>query len=40
VTGTAALALKLLGRAQTAEDAQAMAETMWRERQRRLRLAA
>lgn len=38
VTGTAALCLKLLGRAGTMEEAQAMAEALWRER--RLPLAA
>ena len=29
VTGTAALALKLLGRAETSDDADAMAQQMW-----------
>lgn len=32
ITGTAAMALKLLGRARSNADAQAMAERMWRER--------
>jgi anthranilate phosphoribosyltransferase len=40
VTGTAALALKLLGRAATCADAQAQAEAMWRDRRRRLPIAA
>lgn len=40
VTGTAAVALKLLGRAGTVEEAQALAEAMWRERRRQLPLAA
>lgn len=38
ITGTAAIALKLCGRATTIEDAQAKAQIAWAERQRNLRV--
>jgi anthranilate phosphoribosyltransferase len=40
ITGTVAIALKLLGRADTIDEAQAQAEAMWRDRDRSKPLTA